>query len=85
MARALAKKPSTSLSIPKEDTEVDKPIHAYGFDSLVALEIRYWHRKEIKVELAVFEILGSKSISLLSVLAARNSEFLQASSIDRAQ
>jgi len=85
VAGALAKKLSTSLSMPEDDIEVDKPIHAYGVDSLVAVEIRYWLLKEIKAELAVFEILGSKSISQLSVLAARKSEFLQASCIDRAQ
>lgn len=84
VTRALAKKLSTSLSMPEEDIEVDRPIHAYGVDSLVAVEIRYWLLKEIKAELAVFEILGSKSISQLSVLAARKSEFLQASCIDPA-
>lgn len=83
--RALAKRLSTSLSMPGEDIQVDKPIHAYGVDSLFAVEIRYWLLKEMKAELAVFEILGSKSISQLRVLAAQKSEFLQASCIDRAQ
>ena len=79
IAKALARKLANSLSMPEEDIEIEKPIHAYGVDSLVAVEIRYWLLKELKAELAVFEILGSESISRLSVLVARRSEFLQAS------
>ena len=77
LTQALAKKLSLSLSMPEEDIETDKPIHAYGVDSLVAVEIRYWFLKEFKAEIAVFDILGSESIAALSVLAARRSDYVQ--------
>ena len=78
VAKALVKKLSNSLSMPEGDIKIDKPIYAYGVDSLVAVEIRYWLLKELKAELAVFEILGSESISRLSVFTARRSEYLPA-------
>ncbi|KAL9600828.1 MAG: hypothetical protein Q9179_003083 [Wetmoreana sp. 5 TL-2023] len=82
LARALAKKLGASLSVPEADIEKDKPVHAYGVDSLVAVEIRYWFLKEFKAEVAVFDILGSESLAQLSLLAAQKSEYLQASLAD---
>ncbi|KAL8747818.1 MAG: hypothetical protein Q9190_000362 [Brigantiaea leucoxantha] len=83
-AKGLAKKLSVSLSMPEEDVEINRPIHAYGVDSLVAVEVRYWFLKELKAEVAVFDILESESIRQLSVLAARRSEYLPASSKESA-
>ncbi|KAL8726146.1 MAG: hypothetical protein Q9166_006903 [cf. Caloplaca sp. 2 TL-2023] len=79
LAQALAKKLAMSLSMSEADIETDKPVHAYGVDSLVAVEIRYWFLKEFKAEVAVFDILRSESIAQLSVLGARKSEYLRAS------
>ncbi|KAI4218728.1 MAG: hypothetical protein LQ349_008594 [Xanthoria aureola] len=78
LARALVAKLAMSLSMPEADIEADKPIHAYGVDSLVAVEVRYWFLKEFKTDVAVFDILGSKSISQLALLAVRQSEYLRA-------
>ena len=77
VAQALVKKLSTALSMPEADIDVEAPIYAYGVDSLVAVEIRYWFLKEFKAELAVFHILGSESILTLSLLAAEKSDYLQ--------
>ena len=77
IAQALVKKLSTALSMPEADIEVEAPIHAYGIDSLVAVEIRYWLLKECQADLAVFHILGSESILKLSLLAAEKSAYLQ--------
>ena len=79
IAHALSKKLSSALSMPENDIEVQKPIFAYGVDSLVAVEIRYWFLKEFKAEVAVFNILESESISKLSVFAAEKSDYVQAS------
>lgn len=78
VAQALVKKLSTALSMPEADIEMEAPIYAYGVDSLVAVEIRYWFLKEFKAELAIFHILGSESILKLSILAAEKSDYLQA-------
>ena len=77
IAQALVKKLSTSLSMPETDIDVEAPIYAYGVDSLVAVEIRYWFLKEFQAEMALFHILGSESILKLSLLAAEKSTYLQ--------
>lgn len=84
IAQALVKKLSTVLAKPEQDIEIDRPIHVHGVDSLVAVEIRYWFLKEIKADVAVFNILGSESIFVLSLLAAERSEHVPASIKGRA-
>ncbi|KAL2050089.1 hypothetical protein ABVK25_009592 [Lepraria finkii] len=79
IAHALSKKLSSAWSMPENDIEVQEPIFAYGVDSLVAVEIRYWFLKESKAEVTVFNILESESISKLSVFAAEKSDYVQAS------
>lgn len=78
IAQALTKKLSSALSMPENDIELQKPIFAYGVDSLVAVEIRYWFLKEFQAEVAVFNILDSESISKLSVFAAGKCGYVQA-------
>jgi acyl carrier protein len=46
IADALKNKLSAALSMPSADIEIEKPTYAYGVDSLVAVEIRYWFLKE---------------------------------------
>lgn len=41
------------------------PLSAYGLDSIVAVEFRKWFSKSVGVDLALFDILGSKSINAL--------------------
>ncbi len=73
IAQAIVKKLSASLCMPEEDIETGQPMHAYGVDSLVAVELRYWFSKEFKAEVAVFDILGGNSILDLCMLAAGKS------------
>ena len=73
VAAALVGKLSKSLSIPLEDVDLKQAPHAYGLDSLVAVELRYWFMKEIKAEVSVFEILNNNSLAALALLAAAKS------------
>lgn len=75
VAQAIARKLSVALCMPEKDIEKEKPMYAYGVDSLVAVELRYWLLKEFKAEVSVFDILGSNSISDLSSLTAKKSEY----------
>lgn len=79
IAQALSTKLSSALSMSVKDIELEKPVFAYGVDSLVAVEIRYWFLKEFKADVAVFNILESESISRLSLYAAEKSGYFQAS------
>lgn len=75
VAQAIARKLSVALCMPEKDIEKEKPMYAYGVDSLVAVELRYWLLKEFKAEVPVFDILGSNRISDLSSLTAERSEY----------
>ena len=72
--QALKLKLSHSLSIPIEDADETKPIFAFGIDSLVALEVRYWFQKTFKSQVSVLDIMGAKSLLMLAGVAAGASE-----------
>ena len=56
------------------DREIDQnvPLIDLGIDSLVAVEVRTWFVKELKVDLPVLKILGGASIANLSEHALEN-------------
>ena len=76
---ALVLKLARALSIPVEDVDPAKPIHAAGADSVVALEVRYWFMKEVKANMAVPEIMSSSSLRDLAALVETRSEYTKAS------
>ncbi|PYI31454.1 hypothetical protein BP00DRAFT_474969 [Aspergillus indologenus CBS 114.80] len=63
------------LGLPVEEIAVDRPVHANGINSLVAVELRNWFGKRIGAEVAVFEILGNMTLAELSRLAAEKTRF----------
>lgn len=62
--------------MPVDDIESDKPMHVYGVDSLVAVEMRNWLSKELRAEVAVFELMGNTSIANLGGTIAAKSYHL---------
>ena len=76
---ALVAKLSRMLALPKEDIDPTKPLHTYGVDSLVAVEIRSWFDKEIGTDVTVFEVLGNNSLGELGLVAAGRSRYQQGS------
>ncbi|KAF2643547.1 putative polyketide synthase [Massarina eburnea CBS 473.64] len=58
------------LSRPVEDIESNKPLHAHGVDSIVAVELRSWFSKSLKADVPMFEILGGGSIEALGLSMA---------------
>ena len=59
ISEALKKKLSKVLGVPLEDMDSSKPMHVYGVDSLVAVELRNWFSKTVQADVAIFEILGN--------------------------
>ena len=60
---AVCAKLSRVLALPREQVHEEDSIAAHGVDSLVAVEIRNWARKELGAEVTVFEVLnGRKSV-----------------------
>ncbi|KAK1975933.1 beta-ketoacyl synthase domain-containing protein [Colletotrichum cereale] len=74
---ALVKRISRTMRIPEPDIDVGKPIHVYGVDSLVAMEIRNYLASECGSAISVLEIMGNKSMEVLSDEIAKGSKFVQ--------
>ncbi len=75
VTKALMKKLADTLSLPDEELDSNQPMHSYGVDSLVAVDLRSWFAKEVQVDFAIFNILGSTSIAGVSSLAAARSKY----------
>ncbi|KAJ5938107.1 hypothetical protein N7454_004449 [Penicillium verhagenii] len=63
---ALAEKISSILMRPLEELDPAAPITVYGLDSLVAIEIRNWIKRELKSSMQVLEILAGDSLPALA-------------------
>ncbi|KAI1382727.1 putative polyketide synthase [Hypoxylon trugodes] len=70
---SLAKKLARALSIELEDIDSSQPLHVFGVDSLVAMEIKNWITKEFSAEVAVFELMGGRSVAAICELVTRMS------------
>jgi hypothetical protein len=75
---ALIKKLSKMLSIAPEELDANKPMHLYGVDSLVAVELRNWFARELHVDIAIFDILGGATTAKVGMLVAEKSSYRQA-------
>ena len=56
------------LMIPAEEIDPSKAVSAFGLDSLVAIEIRYWINSELQANLQLLEILTADSVYSLAVV-----------------
>ncbi|KAL3259207.1 hypothetical protein ABHI18_005413 [Aspergillus niger] len=66
VSRAICKRVSDVLAINTEDIDPAKPLHAYGVDSLVAMELRSWFKEALYKDVAVFDILSNRPIEVLA-------------------
>ncbi|KAI4673620.1 Type I Iterative PKS [Alternaria novae-zelandiae] len=71
---ALARKLARALSIPPEEIDVNKPLHAFGVDSLVAVELRNWIGKEFAADIAVFDIMRGRTVAAIGELITKMSQ-----------
>jgi hypothetical protein len=58
---ALVNKLCKVLARTPESFDRAQPLHVYGVDSLVAVELRNWFLQGLKADVAVFEILGGST------------------------
>lgn len=77
VVEGLIQRLSKSLSVPAADIEISKPMHLYGVDSLLAVELRSWIGKEFKSDVAVFEIVGARNFTAVASLVASKSQLRQ--------
>ncbi|KAK2617040.1 hypothetical protein QQS21_000134 [Conoideocrella luteorostrata] len=65
------------LSQPASDIVAEKPIHAYGMDSLIAVDFKNWFHHSIGANITVFDLMGNASLRQLSAVAAERSRYRQ--------
>ncbi|KAI0479373.1 hypothetical protein GGR56DRAFT_665124 [Xylariaceae sp. FL0804] len=53
------------LQLSEEEIALDSPLVELGVDSLVAVEVRSWFLKELKVDIPVLKVVGGASITEL--------------------
>lgn len=73
---SLVAKLARAMSISPEDVELSKPLSSYGVDSLMAVELRNWIRRDFAAPLAVFDIMGGVPISTVGELVVSRSATL---------
>ena len=62
-----------TLSQRNEDIDTNRSIQSYGVDSLLAVELRNWIKKELLTDIAVFEIQGASTFETLGRAVAERS------------
>ena len=70
VAEMLTSKLCRTLSLTPDTFEADQPLHVYGIDSLIAVELRNWFLQTLKVDVAVFEIMSGATTRTLARTAA---------------
>ncbi|KAI0385542.1 polyketide synthase PksD [Hypomontagnella monticulosa] len=71
VVQSLSKKLARALSIETKDVDAEQPLHALGVDSLVAVELRNWIGREFAADVAVFEIMGGRTVKDIGELVSR--------------
>lgn len=77
ITEAIQSQLSGLLVVSKDDIDPSKPIHKYGVDSLVAVEMRNWFAKGVGSDVATSEILGDVGIRVLAGTVAARSKFVK--------
>lgn len=70
---ALMAKLAQSTGLDVRDIDENKPIYALGLDSLVAIELRGWAKREVKAEVSGVFLLGNASVKEVAATIAEGS------------
>ncbi|KAJ8059505.1 hypothetical protein OCU04_011166 [Sclerotinia nivalis] len=76
VSTAVVMKLAKALGLDMIDIDANKPFHAYGVDSLLAVELRNWFGKELDTTIAVYDIMGAESIVAMSDVVVSNSSLV---------
>ncbi|KAJ5767058.1 uncharacterized protein N7511_004674 [Penicillium nucicola] len=71
---ALKQKLCKAILLGANELDINLPLHQYGVDSLVAVELRAWFLKEMQADIAVFDIMGRASVTSIAPLVAIRSK-----------
>ncbi|KIX96006.1 uncharacterized protein Z520_08261 [Fonsecaea multimorphosa CBS 102226] len=73
---ALCETLARGLQTTIENIDYAKPLHTYGVDSLMAVEIRTWVSQKLKAEITLFEVLSGGTIAMLAAKIASSSKLV---------
>ena len=76
ISQALIVKISKLSMTPVEEMVREKPLAAYGLDSLVAIEMQNWLISKLKVDVPLLELMNSPSLSSLAVFIIERSSLV---------
>ena len=82
VCQALIDRLAHNLPSLADNPDLEKPLHSYGVDSLMAIELRNWLANEFGADVPIFEISGESSLTGLGVFVARSSAFGQAAWVE---
>ncbi|KAI1088165.1 hypothetical protein F5B19DRAFT_472472 [Rostrohypoxylon terebratum] len=71
---ALKGRVARALDVPVEEVDPRKSLSDYGTDSLMAVELRNWIKRDYGVTLAVFNIMGGADIAAVGDLVTERAE-----------
>lgn len=74
VTEALIQKLSKSFHTLETNVDARKPLHSYGVDSLLVLELRNWLTREFGADIPVFEILCGSTFSSVGLTVPARSE-----------
>jgi zearalenone synthase (highly reducing iterative type I polyketide synthase) len=66
VTRALRHRLARELQTSVENIDAGRPLHGYGIDSLMAVDIRNWIVAQLRAETSLFDVLGAGSIHALA-------------------
>ncbi|KAE8143892.1 putative polyketide synthase [Aspergillus pseudotamarii] len=65
------------MGIAGVEISPEKPVNAYGMDSLMALDLKNWFHNEIGADLAIFDIMSSMDLKQLAGVVVWKSRYRQ--------
>ncbi|KAG4221012.1 hypothetical protein PC116_g30510 [Phytophthora cactorum] len=65
------------MGIDSSDKTINDRMDSFGADSLIVLELRNWLAKEMRADLALYEILGDAKLVETGLTVAKKSELRQ--------
>lgn len=74
VAEALKNKVCKMLGLDSDERTPQDRMDLFGVDSLVALELRNWLAKELRTDVAIYEILGDTKLIDIAMTVARKSQ-----------
>jgi zearalenone synthase (highly reducing iterative type I polyketide synthase) len=67
---ALRHRLARELQTEVDNIDASRPLHGYGIDSLMAVDVRNWIVAHLQAETSLFDVLGAGSISALAARIA---------------